>query len=101
AAALAAQRDRSADDVLAELTADLQELAAVQSPPAIDTFRAVMGPLHRRAWTVDADAEGLEQLRELNRTTALVFLPSHRSYADPLVLADVLHEQDFPRNHVL
>jgi glycerol-3-phosphate O-acyltransferase len=30
-----------------------------------------------------------------------VFLPSHRSYADPLVLADVLDEGDFPRNHVL
>ena len=40
-------------------------------------------------------------LRELNRTTALVFLPSHRSYSDPLVLADVLDAADFPRNHVL
>ena len=60
-----------------------------------------MGPLHRRAWTVDADVESLEALRELNRTTALVFLPSHRSYADPLVLADVLDSNDFPRNHVL
>jgi glycerol-3-phosphate O-acyltransferase len=60
-----------------------------------------MGPLHRRAWTVDADVESLEHLRELNRRTALVFLPSHRSYADPLVLADVLDANDFPRNHVL
>jgi glycerol-3-phosphate O-acyltransferase len=101
AAALAARLDRDPDDVLAELTADLQELAAVQSPPAIDAFRTVMGPLHRRAWNLDADMETLEQLRELNRTTALVFLPSHRSYADPLVLADVLDAADFPRNHVL
>ena len=60
-----------------------------------------MGPLHRRAWTVDADTESLDALRELNRTTALVFLPSHRSYSDPLVLADVLDSADFPRNHVL
>jgi glycerol-3-phosphate O-acyltransferase len=101
AAALAAKLEREPDDVLAELTADLQELAAVQSPPAIDAFRAFMAPLHRRAWTLDADMESLEQLRELNRRTALVFLPSHRSYADPLVLADVLDEGDFPRNHVL
>src|SRR4051794_11221358 len=101
AAALAAKLDRDPDDVLAELTADLQELAAVQSPPAIDAFRAFMAPLHRRAWTLDADMESLEQLRELNRRTALVFLPSHRSYADPLVLADVLDKGDFPRNHVL
>jgi glycerol-3-phosphate O-acyltransferase len=101
AAALAEKLGREPDDVLAELTADLQELAAVQSPPAIDAFRAFMAPLHRRAWTLDADMESLEKLRELNRRTALVFLPSHRSYADPLVLADVLDEGDFPRNHVL
>jgi glycerol-3-phosphate O-acyltransferase len=101
AAALAAKLERDPDDLLAELTADLQELAAVQSPPAIDAFRAVMGPMHRRAWTVDADMESLERLRELNRRTALVFLPSHRSYSDPLVLADVLDSADFPRNHLL
>ena len=58
-------------------------------------------PLHARAWDVQADTAGLERLRELNRRHPLVFLPSHRSYADPLVLADVLAEHDFPRNHVL
>jgi len=100
-AELADKLERPRDEVLDEITVDLQELAAVQSPPAIDVFRATMGPLHRRAWTVDADVEGLERLRELNRKHALVFLPSHRSYADPLVLADVLHRADFPRNHVL
>jgi glycerol-3-phosphate O-acyltransferase len=98
---LAARLERPPDEVLDEVTADLQELAAVQSPPAIDVFRATMAPLHRKAWTVDADVDGLERLRELNRKHALVFLPSHRSYADPLVLADVLHRNDFPRNHVL
>jgi glycerol-3-phosphate O-acyltransferase len=101
AAALAAKLDRRPDDVLSELTNDLQEIAAVQSPPAIDAFRAVMGPLHRRAWTVRADTSTLEELRELNRRGSLVFLPSHRSYSDPLVLADVLDAADFPRNHVL
>ena len=65
--------------------------------------------LHRRCsgrctpgrGTVQADTAGLEKLRELNRRYPLVFLPSHRSYVDPLVLADVLAEHDFPRNHVL
>ncbi len=49
----------------------------------------------------EADTAGLERLRELNRRYPLVFLPSHRSYVDPLVLADVLAQHDFPRNHVL
>ncbi|MGH3588346.1 MAG: 1-acyl-sn-glycerol-3-phosphate acyltransferase, partial [Pseudonocardia sp.] len=50
---------------------------------------------------VQVDSAGLEKLRERGRRHALVFLPSHRSYADPLLLADVLAEHDFPRNHVL
>lgn len=101
AADLAQRLDRPVEDVLAEATAGLEELAAVQSPLAIDVFRTVMRPLHARAWNVQADVEELERLRELNRRHALVFLPSHRSYADPLVLAEVLHENDFPRNHLL
>ncbi|GAA1398633.1 glycerol-3-phosphate 1-O-acyltransferase [Pseudonocardia kongjuensis] len=84
-----------------QLGSCLKEMAAVQSPPAIDVFRAMMGPMHTKAWDVQVDESGLERLRELNREHALVFLPSHRSYADPLVFAEVLHERNFPRNHVL
>ncbi|MEV1293714.1 glycerol-3-phosphate 1-O-acyltransferase [Pseudonocardia sp. NPDC049635] len=83
------------------LVSCLHEMAAVQSPPAIDVFRAMMGPMHTKAWDVQVDESGLERLRELNKEHALVFLPSHRSYADPLVFAEVLHERNFPRNHVL
>ena len=53
-------------------------------------------PLHSRAWDVQADTAGLERLRELNRRHPLVFLPSHRSYVDPLVLADVLAAPRLP-----
>jgi glycerol-3-phosphate O-acyltransferase len=60
-----------------------------------------MGPLHKHAWTVEVETAGLECLRELNQRYALVFLPSHRSYADPLVLAQALDESGFPRNHVV
>ncbi|MFP5021887.1 glycerol-3-phosphate 1-O-acyltransferase [Pseudonocardia phyllosphaerae] len=90
-----------APEVEHKLADCLQEMAAVQSPPAIDAFRAMMGPLHSKAWEVLVDESGLERLRELNKEHALVFLPSHRSYADPLLLAEVLHDRDFPRNHVL
>jgi glycerol-3-phosphate O-acyltransferase len=100
-AELAEELDRPFDVVLAQATSCLQELAAVQSPLAIDFFRLIMSPLHRKAWTVKVDHEGLERLRELNRRHALAFLPSHRSYSDPLVLSDVLDEHDFPQNHVL
>ncbi|GAA4796240.1 hypothetical protein GCM10023200_35410 [Actinomycetospora chlora] len=101
AAALAGELGLDTDEVLARTADCLAEMAAVQSPPAIEAFRSVMSPLHRKAWDVDVDTTSLENLREQGRSRPLVFLPSHRSYADPLVLAEVLHAHDFPRNHVL
>jgi glycerol-3-phosphate O-acyltransferase len=100
-AQIAEAEDRDPEEAMAAAVACLNELVAVQSPPAIDAFRAFTRPMHERAWTVDADRAGLERLRELNKKAALVFLPTHRSYVDPLVLAEVLHDADFPRNHLL
>ncbi|MFC5064474.1 glycerol-3-phosphate 1-O-acyltransferase [Actinomycetospora atypica] len=98
---LAREHGRTFDDVLADMRARLGDLAAVQSPLAIDAFRTVFSPLHTPAWDVQVDSETVEPLRELNRTAPLVFLPTHRSYADPLVLAEVLRDHDLPRNTVL
>jgi glycerol-3-phosphate O-acyltransferase len=98
---IADEEARDYDECLAYTTACLEELATVQSRLAIDVFSAMMAPMHRRAYEVRADVAGLEQLRELNRRYALVFLPTHRSYVDPLVLADVLDRHGFPRNHTL
>jgi glycerol-3-phosphate O-acyltransferase len=98
---IADRLDRSFDEVMADATLCLGELATVQSPIAIDAFRTAMSPMHSRAWTPTLDAEKLDRLRELNKKHALVFLPSHRAYADPLVIGQAFHEHDFPRNHIL
>lgn len=100
-ARLADQLDRTFDDVMADATKALGELATVQSPVAIDVFRTVMSPMHARAWRPVLDPEALDRLRELNKRHALIFLPSHRAYADPLVIGQAFHEHDFPRNHIL
>jgi glycerol-3-phosphate O-acyltransferase len=100
-AALAEREGRPAQELMDDATVALRELATVQSPLAIDAFRLLLSPMHARAYDVEVDLEGLERLRELNRRHALVFLPTHRSYADPLVLAEVLHDNNFPRNHLL
>ena len=81
--------------------AALAGLVASMSPMAVDLLTGALRPLHARAWNVEVDTPGLARLRERNRSHPLVFLPSHRSYADPLLLADVLADHDFPRNHVL
>jgi len=98
---LAARSELPEAEVVGRATADLHGLVASMSPMAVDLLSGVLRPLHSRAWDVHVDSSGLAKLRELNKRHALVFLPSHRSYTDPLLLADVLAEHDFPRNHVL
>ena len=99
--ALATELGRPEDEVRAEAVAALDGLVGAMDPVAVELFTGAFRPLHSRAWDVRTDTEGLARLRELNRRYPLVFLPSHRSYVDPLVLADVLARHDFPRNHVL
>jgi glycerol-3-phosphate O-acyltransferase len=100
-AALATRLSMAESEVLELAGEGLEGLVASMSPLAVDVLSGALRPLHARAWEVQADTAGLERLRELNRQHALVFLPSHRSYADSLLLADVLADNDFPRNHVL
>jgi len=101
ATVLAARLGQPEPEVARRARAALDGLVASMSPVAVDLLSGVLRPLHAYAWHVQADTAGLGRLQELNRHHALVFLPSHRSYADPLLLADVLAEHDFPRNHVL
>src|SRR5499427_6111211 len=100
-ARLAARLGLTEAETMARADADLDGLVASMSPVAVDLLSGALRPLHAHAWDVQADTAGLDRLRDLNRRHALVFLPSHRSYADPLLLADVLAEHDFPRNHVV
>jgi len=100
-AALADRLGLTERETMVRAEADLDSLVASMSPVAVDLLSSTLRPLHARAWNVQVDTAGLDRLRALNREHALVFLPSHRSYADPLLLADVLAEHDFPPNHVL
>ncbi len=100
-AELAARLELPEAEVARRAAADLAGLVASMSPLAVDLLTGALRPLHSRAWNVQVDDAGLARLRELNRSHPLVFLPSHRSYADPLLLADVLADRGFPRNHVL
>ena len=100
-AELAGSLGRAAEDVLTEAAGCVRELVAVQTPAAIDAYLRVLSPMHARAWTAQVDPADIERLRELGRDRALVFLPAHRSYVDPLVLGQALHRQDMPLNHVL
>tara|TARA_R110000787_G_scaffold211663_3_gene321465 strand:- start:4413 stop:6263 length:1851 start_codon:yes stop_codon:yes gene_type:complete len=98
---LAGELGRSTESVAAEALIGVQEIVTVQSPAFGAAFDFGLGPMHTRAWTVDADLQGLRQLKELNKTKALVYLPTHRSYADPFILSRLLRDNGMKRNHIL
>ena len=98
--ALAAELGRPQTAVAAEASAHLQEMVASHSRLAIDAWEQ-FGRWLSRAYTVDVDPVAVERLQQLSTRMPLAFLPSHRSYLDPLVLRSALHRHGFAPNHVL
>ncbi len=97
---LAITLGRPANEVLAEASDYLHEMAASHSRLAIDAWEQ-FGRWLSRAYAVEVDEQAVEEVRQLSRRYPLAFLPSHRSYLDPLVLRTALHRQGFAPNHVL
>ena len=98
--ALAERLERPEAELRAEAASYIDEMVAGQSRLAIDIW-GQFGRWLSRAHTVDVDRSRLDELRRLSERHPLVFLPSHRSYLDPLVLRSALHAHDLPPNHVL
>lgn len=101
-ARLATELRRPVTDVMTEAESDLREIAAGHSPYLID-ISADLGRLaFSQAYDRDIryDRAKLAELGELGKRHPLVYLPSHRSYIDTLVLRLVMHECGLPPNHV-
>lgn len=92
---------RPVKEVTDQAAARLREVVGVQSRLLNDLMAAALSPIHAKAWTPRIGGVDLARLRELNQKHSLVFLPTHRSYADPLVLRSVLDAHDFPPNHIV
>ncbi len=99
-AELADYLDRPLADVTREACGYLHEMVASHSRLAIDAWEQFARWLSR-AYSVEVDEHALEEVRRLSERYPLAFLPSHRSYLDPLVLRSALHRHGFAPNHVL
>ena len=78
----------------------LKEVAATHTPFVIDIVTGVM------AWVLSLgyrqlvySADDLRELYQIGENHPLVFLPSHKSNSDHLVLQYVLYQNEFPPNH--
>src|SRR5439155_2769641 len=89
-----------ASAVMKAATTALDEMVASQSRLAIDVWDQFTGWM-ARAYELDVGEGGIGRVAELGRDHALVFLPSHRSYLDPMVLRHALVQHGFPPNHTL
>lgn len=98
---LAQRLKRPLADVTKEASVGVREIVTVQHPAFAMMFDHGLGPMHTRAWTIDVDQAGLRTLKRLNKANSLVFLPTHRSYADAFILTQTLREAGLPRNHIL
>ncbi|MBX3027362.1 glycerol-3-phosphate 1-O-acyltransferase [bacterium] len=78
----------------------LREIAATHSPFVIDLTARLIHQLVARGYSaVRYDRQQLEHLFALGQRHPLVFLPTHKSNLDHLVLQYVLHENGHPPNH--
>ena len=81
--------------------AALLEMVCVQVPAFGYLLDRGVGALYRRAWSFDVDWPALDRLKREHPGTSLVFLPTHRSYADAFVLMRVLVSGRMPPAYVL
>jgi glycerol-3-phosphate O-acyltransferase len=79
----------------------LKEIAATHSTFVIDLMAALIRILYTQGYhrRIFYDRDGLRRIYELSQQHPLVFLPSHKSNLDHLVLMYVLYENGFPPNH--
>ena len=99
--ALATKLGKPVDVVRREAAARLEEMVTTRSRGWTWLWDHALGPAHTRAFTVDADSAAIAKLKKLNEKHALVFLPSHRSYADVFITSKTLSEQGLRRPSIL
>jgi glycerol-3-phosphate O-acyltransferase len=79
----------------------LTEMAAGHSKYMIDLSADFARWIYTQAYeeTIHYDRERFEEISVLMQRYPVVFLPSHKSYLDPVVMRWMLHQEGLPPNH--
>ena len=93
--------DASIAALSSEAMSDLKEIAATHSPLVIDLVISVIRWLYTRGYDqkLAYDPEQMKGIAALEERHPVVFLPTHKSNLDHLVLQYALHERGLPPNH--
>jgi len=100
-ARLARELGKPEQKVVDDAARYLAEMAATHDPFVIDAVAWMIRGLYRRGYGEDIhyDRERLEAIYATAQRYPVVFLPTHKSNLDHLVLQYVLHENGHPPNH--
>jgi len=92
---------RSLAALTAQAAADLNEIAATHSPLVIDLVNQAIRWLYTRGYDEKLvyDEAVMKRIAALEEQYPVVFLPTHKSNLDHLVLQYALHEHGLPPNH--
>lgn len=92
--------DRSYPAVSRQAVRYLKEIAANHSPLLIDLVANLIHWLYKQGYgSLNYDARRLLEIYSQSQDSPLVFLPSHKSQLDRLILQFLLWENDLPPNH--
>lgn len=99
-ARIAPEVGRAPDQTIRKGSRYLKEIAASHSPFVIDLVASAIRVLYRQGYrNIHYDAAQFQELYTLGAQYPLVFLPSHKSNLDHLVLQYLLWENNLPPNH--
>jgi glycerol-3-phosphate O-acyltransferase len=99
-ARLAQDRGTSYEAMAMRTRRYVKEIAATHSPYLIDLVTGAIRWLVQKSYrALDYDEEELAALYQISQNHPLVFLPSHKSNFDHLVLQYVLYQNGLPPNH--
>jgi glycerol-3-phosphate O-acyltransferase len=98
-ARLARELGRDEKSVARDASRYLREIAASHSTFVIDLAAHIIRYLYRQGYSLHYDRGDLERIYELAQRYPVVFLPSHKSNLDHLVLQYALYENGHPPNH--
>jgi glycerol-3-phosphate O-acyltransferase len=99
-AQLARAESRSEPRVAREAARYLREIAASHSTFVIDLCARLIRLLYSQGYAaIRYDREKLASVQALAQRQSVVFLPTHKSNLDHLVLQYILHENGHPPNH--
>jgi glycerol-3-phosphate O-acyltransferase len=100
-ARLARELGKPEEKVTADAARYLAEISATHDPFFIDVAAWLIRAMYRRGYgeNIHYDRERLERIYATAQRYPVVFLPTHKSNLDHLVLQYVLHENGHPPNH--